>query len=72
MNVDLTNYLVFEGLDIKVTFIKCLANSCIKTDAIDDTQTRCTHLKENPAILLYIVELLSEQVDIEMSFCSAQ
>lgn len=61
--VFLTYYL--NVLPVHVSFGYSLLEGCVKTDAIDDAESCCAQLEDNPTVFLYIVELLGEQIDIE-------
>jgi hypothetical protein len=66
----LSDYL--DILPLAVSLGYSLSQCCIKTDTVNDTKTSRTDLQNNPTILFYIVELLSEQIDVESALCSAK
>jgi len=55
---------------IAITVSDCLLEGGIKTFLVNDSQAGSTEFEADPAILLYIEELLSEQVNIKCSLGS--
>ena len=47
-----------------------LLECCIKTNLVNKTKTSSTNLQLNPASLLYVVELLAEEVNVKASLCT--
>ena len=65
----LANY--FNAFPITITFSYRIFQSSVQSFLINNAQTISANAKADPAILLYIVELLVKQVQIKGSLCSS-
>jgi hypothetical protein len=65
----LANY--FDAFPITITLGYRVAQRSVQTFLINNAKTSCAKAQANPAVLLYVVELLSKQVQIKGSLSSS-
>ena len=61
--IDLADY--FDVLAVAVALGNSRSKGAVEAYLVDETKAGSRNLKRNPAVLLYIVELLGEEVGIE-------